>query len=294
MSINLGPRNIVWRPRQISNDFALKNDLLFVLVQPGEFRSGGKDPVAGIENSLVIWKSIERPLLVAQRPVTSDLYHLFRMEMGSRFDPMIEIWSGIQWEKGGTFTQHNNPPSQRSVIGVSYNDCLDFLAWLNKIVRADLRLPTESEYEYAARAGCTCEDTCIMSMECKARNLTRTDKESPRNSQHQVREYPINKWGIQAMNGHIWQWCGDWFEKNEQDGYSSDKCTHKSVPEHVIWRSKVHFNGRVIRGGSFNYTHQYAACFHRHFSYETDRNCNLGFRLVAPFESSRWEPYNKC
>ena len=121
-----------------------------------------------------------------------------------------------QWEK----VMGSNPSrlkwDSRPVEKVSWNDAQEFLQKLNTQVEKELyRLPTEAEWEYAARAG---TETAYSFGDDAARLDEHAWYES--NSEH--RTHPVgllkpNDWGFYDMYGNVWEWCQDWYES----GYSS-------------------------------------------------------------------------
>ena len=141
-----------------------------------------------------------------------------------------------------------NIPSRSSRCGrcpvewVSWNDVQEFIGWLNaRSGGGRYRLPTEAEWEYAARAGTT-TDTY-------AGDLTNPEGDSPvlngiawyfNNSggrTHPVGQKAANPWGLHDMLGNVWEWVGDWY-----GDYSGGAVTDPTGPASGSYR--------VTRGGS--------------------------------------------
>ena len=128
---------------------------------------------------------------------------------------------------------------------VSWNDVQAFLKKLNRMDRGRAyRLPTEAEWEYAARAGTTTRffwgdqaDCSIAnygnsswSKECKSINPGKTKT---------VKSYLPNSWGLFDMHGNVWEWCQDW-----KGRYPTRSVTNPTGPPTG--------SDRVIRGGSWS------------------------------------------
>jgi formylglycine-generating enzyme required for sulfatase activity len=100
------------------------------------------------------------------------------------------------------------------------------------------RLPTEAEFEYAARAGTTTrfyygDDPGYLNLTNQAWYLDNSDSQS-----QPVGQMPPNPWGLRDMEGNMWEWCMDWY-----DYYSGSKVTDPAGPSDGTLR--------VLRGGSW-------------------------------------------
>ncbi|WP_295390910.1 SUMF1/EgtB/PvdO family nonheme iron enzyme [uncultured Thiodictyon sp.] len=105
----------------------------------------------------------------------------------------------------------------RPVINVSWDDAQEYLRWLNRKTGKAYRLPTEAEWEYAARAGTTTAFStgrCISTRQanyngnydynnCGAKTGVWLEKTQP------VGSYPSNPWGLSDMHGNVWEWIQD-------------------------------------------------------------------------------------
>ena len=137
---------------------------------------------------------------------------------------------------------------QRPVINVSWNDAQTYVAWLKRETGERWRLPTEAEWEYAARAGTTTPfstGNCISTSQanydgnydynkCGAKTGQYLSKTQP------VGSYPANPWGLHDMHGNVWEWVEDC----HNDGY-------KGAPTNgSAWRQGT-CKARLLRGGSW-------------------------------------------
>ena len=159
----------------------------------------------------------------------------------------------------------------RPVINVSWDDVQEFIAWLNTNTNGDYRLPTESEWEYAARAGSVTkyswgddirEDDGIWA------NCLNTFCGDPWDNTAPVGSFPANAWGLHDMHGNVWEWVQD-CPNNDYTGAPTDGSA---------WRSG--FCG-MTRGGAWS-SHPRAlrSANRQHISHSIRGDYDRGFRLA--------------
>jgi formylglycine-generating enzyme required for sulfatase activity len=157
----------------------------------------------------------------------------------------------------------NNPAT------VSWNDAQEFIERLNrKEGHAKYRLPTEAEWEYAARAG----TTTSYSFGADAKNLARYawfGEDFETGSTHAVGQKKPNPWGLYDMHGNVWEWTEDWYGEQY---YGESPAEYPVGPDSGM--------GRVVRGGSWHTTgNGWRSASRRH--YLTDyRGISVGFRIA--------------
>ena len=149
---------------------------------------------------------------------------------------------------------------------VSYNDIVNiFLPRLNKITGKTFRLPTEAEWEFAARGGKQSKGYKYSGSD-NAKNIAWYEKNSG-SKPHQVGTKEPNELGIYDMSGNVGEWCGDWYGR-----YSSSAQTNPTGPSSG--------SARVLRGGSWYYLARHCRVSFRTCNYPSGRSDFSGFRVV--------------
>ena len=148
---------------------------------------------------------------------------------------------------------------------VFYEDVMSFIKKLNKKTGQTFRLPTEAEWEYAARGG---KRSCgyKYSGSNDIDDVAWYGKNS-NNIVHPVKMKKANELGIYDMSGNVWELCSDWYGR-----YTNEEQTNPIGPNHGPFR--------VWRGGSFFNWEWNCRVSHRHGTHVRRSNC--GFRLVLP------------
>ncbi len=154
----------------------------------------------------------------------------------------------------------------RPVFNVSWDEAQGYITWLNKQTGRRFRLPTESEWEYAARAGTvTNYPWGAKFASAQANGANSVKKTTP------VGQYPANQFGLFDMIGNVYEWVEDCYH----DGYVG------APTDGSAWLENADCSGRRIsRGGSWgsDVTNLRVS---NHFAVNiTSRNGSLGFRLA--------------
>lgn len=213
---------------------------------------------------------------LCREPVSVKRYLEFINETHYDIDYNLEYFNGKEWVLGDRFIDINSE-FDNPVVGVSYFDALEFISWASRKDSLPYRLPTEAEFELASRQNCDCKEECAKSTILKSSMLIRNEEAPYKSGPYSIYDSLENN-GVFGMNGLVWQWCSDWFFYYSEEDVINPTGP-KVKPNFAPWKGEQWKPGRVIRGGSFNYSHSHSSCYNRHFSKEEDRNINLGFRL---------------
>jgi formylglycine-generating enzyme required for sulfatase activity len=151
------------------------------------------------------------------------------------------------------------------VENISWNDVQEFIRKLNQQTGKRYRLPTEAEWEYAARGG-NKSGGYKYSGGNNIGNVAWYKYNSGSNT-HKVGTKSPNELGIYDMSGNVYEWVSDWF-----GSYSSGAQTNPAGPSSG--------SRRVLRGGSWYDYAEYCRVSNRGNRSPDDRYFNLGFRLA--------------
>jgi len=231
-----------------------------------------------------ITPAITTPFAIGRYPITVEQYRHFIEADGYKPGACDQHWTanGLAWrhENGITgpqlfddrFQTHNHPQ-----VGVSWYEAVAFCRWLSAVSGRSYRLPTEIEWERAARhtdgreypwgAGQSTE--AILE---RANVLHRLGGTSP------VGLYVDGKsqCGAFDMAGNVWEWCDTLWRDN-----------YRGYPQQPVHDDEASQRSRVVRGGSWYYLPGYARCASRSWYDPVNRLVNLGFRVcVCPCSHS--------
>ena len=197
-----------------------------VLIRPGSFLMGIPEAESEREGIMDLDQdarprhrvSIRQPFLLGKYPVTRDEYAGFARETNRK------------WEKP-EFEQTGRHPA----VNVGFADAVAYAEWLSLRTGLRYRLPSESEWEYACRAGTTAARYWGETFDPKLANNNGTGTTK-------VDAHPPNPWGLHDTLGNVFEWVEDtWHDSYE--GAPTDG---------TAWTTGGS-NGRVVRGGSWNY-----------------------------------------
>ena len=170
------------------------------------------------------------------------------------------LWLAVMGSKPSYFRGDNLPVEQ-----VSWDDCQKFITKLNALTGKNFRLPTEAEWEYAARGG-NMSQGYKYSGSNEIGDVAWYDNNSG-NKTHPVATKVPNELGIYDMSGNLWEWCSDWFNI-----YSSTAQTNPTGPDSG--------SNRITRGGSWGYDLTGCRVAKRAATGQTSRSYYIGLRLA--------------
>lgn len=178
--------------------------------------------------------------------------------------------SGVAREKLDypTGANHDNARGTRAVTQVSWSDAVAYTEWLSQKTGDHYRLPTEAEWEYAARAGKT--TAYPWGDEAKGlnkANCTNCGSEWDNKRIAPVGSFDPNPWGIYDTAGNVWEWtCAPW-----QDDFGVEKATRCA--------NESNDPRRVLRGGSWNDYTDWLRFSARDWYGSYNRSSSVGFRV---------------
>ena len=177
-----------------------------------------------------------------------------------KYEVTQALWKAVMGKKPSRFKGDNLP-----VVSVSWNDCQKFISKLNRKTGKKFRLPTEAEWEYAARGGK--KSRCYQYSGGNNISDVAWYYNNSGSKTHAVGTKQPNELGIYDMTGNVWEWCQDWYGK-----YSSSSQVNPTGANDG--------SRRVYRGGSWNCVAGSCNSSTRFSFAPEDRYDDLGLRLV--------------
>ncbi len=246
----------------------IKNSLgmTFVLIPAGQFTMGSPADEPGRGTSEKQYQvTISRPFFMQATEVTVGQW---QQVMGKRL---------LGGPKG---------PATMPVVRVSWHDVMKFIKKLNSLGEGTYRLPTDAEWEYAARAGSetayawgseiTCDQAMYSNNSRRSNQCVKTNQKKGLKSDAAapVKSYAPNSWGLFDMHGNVWEWCKDRFDTDIhwQGLYREKQLTDPEV--------KDTGENRIRRGGSWFGGATSCRSANRTYSNPGIRYKTTGFRLV--------------
>jgi formylglycine-generating enzyme required for sulfatase activity len=218
--------------------------------------------------------------------------------------PVPNLYDFSQWWRwtiGANWKQPNGPSSSikgkgnHPVVHISYEDALAYCEWAGR------RLPTEAEWEKAARGNQEAstyfwgENSSVLSQmantwegEFPVMN-TQTDGFENRAP---VKTYPANEFGLHDMAGNVWEWTSDWYNTNYYKEVATDKelIYNPSGAESPYNERDLYAKEKIMKGGSFLCNASYCASYRISSRMATSMDSSsehLGLRTVAAVEMVR-------
>jgi formylglycine-generating enzyme required for sulfatase activity len=235
-----------------------KDGIEMVLIPAGKFIMGSpKDQ--GEEDEKPQHEVYVESYYIDVHEVTNHAYKKFVDDTGHRVPYVDEEWAMPYNWQNGTYPKGKG---EYPVVLVSWDDAKAYADYVGE------RLPTEAEWEKAARGGLVAKsypwgegvDETVANY-----HVSDTAKEYLR----PVMSYPPNSFGLYDMAGNIWEWCSDWYDAN---AYLRKGSKNPQSPEKGYYR--------VYRGGSWINPAKFLRCSERGRNIPETQSYIIGFRCV--------------
>jgi len=248
-----------------------------VLIPTGRFQMGSSDhehkvaAKAGAQKTWLErelpahWVGIEQSFALGRYPVTVGEWRAFVKATGwqSKMD--------VDWQQPG-FAQDDRHP----VVCVSWHDAQLYLQWLSEKTGQEYRLPSETEWEYACRAGSYTAFSFGDQVTPEHANYDGhfTYNDGPKGSSlggtTRVGSYQPNPWGLFDMHGNVWEWAQD----TVHDNYLG------APTDGSAWEQGGDQARRILRGGAWLYQPRYLRSAARNGYSALLANDVVGFRVA--------------
>lgn len=255
-------------------------------IPTGEFWMGSPKPSPAVKdrhsNEFPRHKVKVRKFALSRTEVTFDQWDACVRAGGCKHRPDDE-----RWGRGA-----------RPVINVNYQDALTFIDWLNRVTGRPFRLPSEAEWEYAARAGSSTvysfgDDVSRLPTYARALAAPEVSPKASNPGYETARTEPVgqrqpNPWNLLDMHGNVSEWVQDCWHSN-YEGAPADgsawlsapppEAPNPDTPAPVVTGTPI-CKLRVARGGNWAGGPEYQRSAARSYFAPDSRHPTLGFRLA--------------
>ena len=197
--------------------------------------------------------TIEHEFELGKYPVTIGEYMAFVEDTQTHYPEWLEKDNKYNLETGtDDYYKKINQNLKAPIVGVSWHDAVAFCTWLSEKTKHEYRLPTETEWEYACRAGTTTKWS--FGDDEKELDKYAWYNDNSKDSAEIVGQKEPNDWKLFDMHGNVWEWCEDWYNEKEES--------------------------KVLRGGSWNFSPYITRSAFRDWDFPSIRSYRVGFRLL--------------
>jgi formylglycine-generating enzyme required for sulfatase activity/tetratricopeptide (TPR) repeat protein len=248
-----------------------------VIIPAGQFRMGDIQGTGWKREQPVHEVSVES-FAMGRYPVTVGEFRRFVEATGYQTEAETDggayVWKDGEWQmvkdanwRNPYFPQEDNQP----VVCVSWNDAMAFIGWLNQQTGKEYRLPTEAQWEYAARAGTETDYWWGNDIGENRANCDGSGSQWSNKQTSPVGSFEPNPFGLYDTVGNVWEWtCSEYEEK-----YSGKEL--QCIEKINLKSNSCHF---VLRGGSWDIDARRTRSAYRYRWQPTGRDRSDGFRLA--------------
>jgi formylglycine-generating enzyme required for sulfatase activity len=247
-----------------------------LIVPAGTFEMGSKD---GDADEKPLHRVSIRSFAMSSHEITKGKFAQFVKATGYKTQAETDsesgcvIWTGKEWQrKSGTSWHDPNFKQDEShpAVCVSWNDAQAYVKWLRENTGKKYRLPSEAEWEYAARSKSTTKYPWGDEIGRNKANCEGCGSQWDNKSTAPVGSFAANAFGLFDTVGNVWEWVEDcWHESYE--GAPNDSSA---------WTGSRECNRRVLRGGSWGLEPRYVRSANRFRGAPGTRGDDVGFRLA--------------
>ena len=185
-----------------------------------------------------------------------------------KYEVTQEEWVEVMGSNPSKFKGSKKPVEQ-----VTWRECQAFIQKLNELTGRTFRLPTEAEWEYAARGGSHSSNNKYSGS--NALGLVAWYSDNSNGTTHEVGANNSNELGLYDMNGNVWEWCQDYYGR---DYYSNSSYMDPQGPTNGI--------SHVYRGGGFKNNINFCNMSIRNSSSAVQRFEDVGLRLALDYDQT--------
>ena len=213
---------------------------------------------------------------IGKYPITNQQFLPFLQEMGNQTEEdtnWVNLNGKYKGARCGIIEQEStfhcvNGLEHHPMIYVSSHGAKAYCKWLSEKANQDYRLPTEAEWEYAAKGGKYNQGFSYAGSN-KLKEVAWYNANSHTETKPVGLKLP-NKLGLFDMSGNIFEWCSDCWHSNYERPPIDEKA----------WEDDIENDERVVRGGSWYYNTDFCHVSFRNGFYHINRNFNIGFRIA--------------
>ncbi len=239
---------------------------MFVVPAGNFLRGSNRSEIEQFINTHPDWRAGWFENELPQRIVYLDAFYISKYEVTNElYNKFLDDNPGYErpayWHVPD-FNGKNQP-----VVGVNWNDAIAYCNWLSEKTNKKYRLPTEAEWEKAARG----TDGRIYPWGNSEPDIQKANFMDQNHKTVSVRNNPLgaSPFGLMHMAGNVWEWCSDWYDED-----------YYSIKEKLNPTGPLEGTKKVVRGGSWRENSFFLRCAARNRYPPKTKNEFIGFRVV--------------